>query len=195
MNLKKLSILVGITILAGSAFAAGCSSSSSPAAKPAVAGEGAPAPGELPEETLVTYAAPGAAYSFQHPQSWKVQPGANGSVRFVGPDTFVSLAVVNNAGADAMAAATAAKAATAKEFAGYKEISLTPSPDVRGAALLTFEWDAGSSIVTGKAIRAHAERYYIPVAGGRMAVMTGSEPVASFDAQTIRDIALSVRVK
>jgi hypothetical protein len=97
-------------------------------------------------------------------------------------------------GADLTAFATKDKVAVAKEFTGYKEVSLKNSSEVKGAVILTFEWDAGKSTVTGKDVQAHVDRYYIPQSNGRVAIMTGSEPVSAFDRETVRDVALTVKV-
>jgi hypothetical protein len=43
-------------------------------------------------------------------------------------------------------------------------------------------------------VHARVDRYYIPAPGGRIAVMTGSEPASGFDRETVRDVALSVKV-
>ena len=190
MHLKKLSILAGIAVLASTALVMGCSkgSSSTPA-------EGTAGPGELADEALVTYNSPDGAFLFRKPKSWTEAKDKNGNVRFAGRDAFVGVELKANAGTDAMAFATKDKAAVATDFAGYKEVSLKASTEVKNAVVLSFEWDAGKSTVTGKPVRARVDRYYIPASGGRMAVMTGSEPASGFDRETIRDVALSVKVK
>jgi len=189
MNLRKLSIIAGIAVLASAAVVAGCSSSKSTPA------EGTAGPGELADEALVTYSAPDNSFSFKHPKSWTETKDKSGSVRFAGRDAFVGVEIKSNAGADAMAFAAKDKATVAKEFAGYKEVSLKASTEVKNAAVLSFEWDAGNSTVTGKPVHARVDRYYIPASGGRVAVMTGSEPASGFDRETVRDVALSVKVK
>ena len=190
MNVKKLSIMAGVAVLAATAFMAGCSSGGSSA--PA---EGTAGPGELADEALVTYSSPDSGYSLQHPKSWTEGKSKSGAVQFAGRDAFVGVDIKANAGTDAMAFATTDKAAVARDYAGYKEVSLKASKDVKNAVILTFEWDAGNSSVTNKPVHARVDRYYIPVSGGRMAVMTGSEPASGFDVETIRDVALSVKVK
>jgi hypothetical protein len=182
----RLALATGAVLVLGAAALAGCSKSSPK--------EGAVGPGELGDEALVTYSAPDGTYSFKHPQSWTQDTAANGSLRFAGRDAFVGVELKANAGADAMAFATADKTAVANDFAGYKELSLNVSTEVTNAAVLSFEWDAGSSAVTGKPVRARVDRYYIPVSAGRIAVMTGSEPVSAFDRETVRDVALTVTV-
>ena len=190
MNLKKLSIIAGIAVLASAAIVTGCSSGDS--GTPA---EGTAGPGELADEALVTYSAPDGSYSFKHPKSWTEVKDKNGNARFAGRDAFVGVEVMTNAGTDAMAFATKDKATVAKDFAGYKELSLKASTAVKNAVVLSFEWDAGNSTVTGKPVHARIDRYYMPQSGGRMAVMTGSEPASGFDLETIRDVALGVKVK
>ena len=189
MNLTRLSILTGIAILAGTALVMGCSSGNKAPA------EGTAGPGELADEALVTYNSPDGVYSFQHPKSWTEGKSKSGGVQFAGRDAFVGVDIKANAGADAMAFATKDKASVAKDYAGYKEVSLSASTEVKNAVVLSFEWDAGNSTVTGKPVHARVDRYYIPAPGGRMVVMTGSEPARGFDRETIRDVALSVKVK
>lgn len=188
MKLTKLGILAVVAALAGTAFLAGCSSGSTPA-------EGTAGPGELADEALVTYSSPDGAYSFQHPKSWTEGKSKSGGVQFAGRDAFVGVDLKANAGTDAMAFATTDKATVAKDYTGYKEVSLKASTEVKNAVILSFEWDAGNSTVTGKPVHARVDRYYIPESGGRMAVMTGSEPSSGFDRETVRDVALSVKVK
>ena len=187
-------IIVGfvVTLAMLGAVSAGCSSGSGGTSSST---EGTPAAGELADEALVTWTASDGSYSFQHPGSWTQSADAAGHVRFSGRDAFVGVEIKLNAGTDALAAAGTDKQAVSKAFAGYKEISLKASTEVKNAAVLSFEWDAGNSTVTGKPVRARVDRYYIPESGGRIAIMTGSEPVAAFDRETVRDVALSVKVK
>lgn len=187
MKVTKWALLAGAVLIAGSAVLAGCSKSS--ATK-----EGAAGPGELADEALVTYKTADGSVSFQHPRSWTQTTDAAGNARFAGRDAFVGVEVRSGAGADVTSFANADKAAVAKEFAGYKEISLTNSSEVKGAVILAFEWDAGKSTVTGKDVQARVDRYYIPQSNGRVAIMTGSEPVSAFDRETVRDVALSLKV-
>jgi len=186
MKLRNLALLAGAALLAGSVLLTGCSKSSG--------GEDTGGPGELADEALVTYQAPDGSYSFQHPQSWTEETDSNGNVRFAGRDAFVGVVVRPDPGTDLTAFATQDAQAVATEFAGYKQISIKDSKEVKNAVILTFEWDAGKSAVTGKDVRAHVDRYYIPVSNGRVAIMTGSEPVSAFDRETVRDVALTVKV-
>ena len=186
MKLQKLALLAGVAVFAASAMLAGCSKSSG--------GEQVGGPGELADEALVTYQAPGGAFSFQHPKSWTEEKDKNGNVRFAGRDAFVGVEIRSDDGKDMTAYATNDAATVANDFAGYQEISIKGSTEVTGAVILTFEWDAGQSTVTGKDVRAHVDRYYIPESNGRVAIMTGSEPVSAFDRETVRDVALTVTV-
>jgi len=189
---KKLVILAAIVMFTALSLA-GCAGGGGTEGGGG-AGEGGGGAGEGADEALVTYKDPAGAFSFQYPQSWTETTDKNGVVRFQGRDSFVGVAIKTNAGSDVMAFAATDKAQVAKEFAGYTEISLKPSSEVRGAVVLSFEWDAGSSTITGKPVRARADRYYIPESNGRVAVMTGSEPASVFDRETVRDVAISVKV-
>lgn len=189
LNSKKVAFLAALMLTALSVFA--CAGGGTDGGG---SGEGPSAAGEVGDEALVTYRDPAGGYSFQYPQSWTQATDKNGGVRFEGRDSFISVAVETNAGTDVMAFAGQDKANVARQFTGYTEISLQASSEVSGAVVLSFEWDAGSSTITGKPVRARVDRYYIPAANGRAAIMTGSEPVNVFDRETVRDIALTVKV-
>jgi len=47
--------------------------------------------------------------------------------------------------------------------------------------------------VTGKAFTAHNERYYMPLADGRSAVLTVAGPENHYDREGVRDIALTFK--
>lgn len=189
MRWKILTKALGVGVLFGGSILAACSSGGG--ATP----EGAAGPGELADEALVTYTAANGAYSFQHPKSWTEGTSKSGGIQFAGRDAFVAVDVISAAGGDVTAFVTQDKAKVEKSHKSYSEISLKASTEVQDAVILTFEWDAGDSTVTGKPVHAHVDRYYIPVSGGRIAIMTGSEPASLFDRETIRDVALSVKVK
>ena len=77
---------------------------------------------------------------------------------------------------------------------GYKPISILPSTEVKNAAVTSYEWDIAKSAVTGKAVHERADRYYINLGNGQMAILTGSSPASRFDREQVRDIALTVQV-
>ena len=51
----------------------------------------------------------------------------------------------------------------------------------------------GKSAVTGKAFKAHNERYYMPLADGRIAVLTVVSTDQLYDREGVRDIALTFK--
>ena len=78
-------------------------------------------------------------------------------------------------------------------FPGFKKIDLAASTEVNGAVILGFNAD-GKSAVTGKAFTEHNEIYYIPLADGRLAVLTVVGPENHYDREGVRDIALTLKV-
>jgi hypothetical protein len=48
-------------------------------------------------------------------------------------------------------------------------------------------------VVTGKAFTAHNERYYLPLADGRIAILTVVGPESHYDREGVRDIALTFK--
>jgi hypothetical protein len=69
---------------------------------------------------------------------------------------------------------------------------LKASTEVKDAIILGFTTD-GKSAVTGKTFTAHNERYYMPLADGRMAILTVVGPENHYDQQGVRDIALTFK--
>ena len=66
--------------------------------------------------------------------------------------------------------------------------------EVKSAIILGFEAN-GKSVVTGKDFTAHDERYYMPLADGRIAVLTVVGPANHYDREGVRDIALTFQMK
>jgi hypothetical protein len=94
---------------------------------------------------------------------------------------------------DAMAYAQNDVADVQAAFPGFKQLSLAPSTEVQDAVILGFEAN-GKSAVTGKEYTAHNERYYIPVAGDRLAILTVVGPANLYDREGVRDIALTLKM-
>ena len=155
-------------------------------------GEGAvPGGGEA---AFATYTDPAGAFSFAYTTGWAQSTDKRGAILFQGRNQSVRFRLIANAGSDPTAFATTDAPSLGTEFPGFHQISLAASSVISGAALLTFEWQ-GTNAVTGKGILEHAERYYIPASGGRMAVLTYSAPPSQFDPQNSADLARSVRVR
>jgi len=49
-------------------------------------------------------------------------------------------------------------------------------------------------VVTGKTFTAHNERYYMPLADGRIAILTVVGPDNAYDREGVRDIALTFKL-
>jgi hypothetical protein len=177
------------------------------AATPAPVSTGAPQPTAAPtangseggneggvEAALVTYADAAQGFAIGYPSPWTQDRSVTKGVRFVGGDDSMTLEFVPlPAGTDAMTFARNDVAAVSAAFPGFKQLSLAPSTEVQGAIILGFA-ASGTSAVTGKAFTAHDERYYIPLADGRIAILTVAGPSNHYDREGVRDIALTFRV-
>ena len=97
------------------------------------------------------------------------------------------------AGTDTMTYATNDVAAVTSAFPSFKQLSLAASTEVKNAIILGFNAD-GKSAVTGKAFIAHNERYYMPLADGRIAILTIVTSENHYDREGVRDIALTFKV-
>jgi hypothetical protein len=161
--------------------------------QPALNNEGGGEAGGV-EAALVTYADAAQGFSIGHPGPWTQDKSATKGVKFVGGDDSLTLELVTlPAGTDAMAYAKNDVAAVTAAFPGFNQLSLQPSTEVKGAIILGFEAN-GTSAVTGKSFKAHNERYYIPVSGGRLAVLTVVGPDNHYDRESVRDIALTLKM-
>lgn len=146
------------------------------------------------EAALVTYADSAQGFAVGHPGPWTQDTAVTDGVKFVGGDDWMTLKfVIPPAGTDVMTYATNDVANVSATFSGFQQLSLAPSTEVKGAVILGFNAD-GTSTVTGKAFKAHDERYYIPLADGRLAVLTVAGPESHYDREGVRDIALTVKV-
>jgi hypothetical protein len=112
----------------------------------------------------------------------------------VGGDDYFTLEFVTPpAGTDALTYAQSDVAAVAATFPGFKQIDIKASTEVKDAIVFGFTAD-GKSAVTGKTFTAHNERYYMPLADGRIAVLTVVGPENHYDSEGVRDIALTFKV-
>ena len=202
---RRAFLLAGLP-LAAMLLLAACGGQSAPAAagsqpaapaaatQPAVkSGEGGGEAGGV-EAALVTYADAAQGFAIGHPGPWTQDTAVTNGVKFMGGDASMSLEFVTPAAkSDTMAYAKGDVAAVTAAFPGFKQVRLEPSTEVKDAIILGFE-AAGKSIVTGKAFTAHNERYYMPLADGRIAILTVVGPTALYDMEGVRDIALTLKV-
>ena len=167
--------------------------SAAPTALPAVnTGEGGGEGGV--EAALVTYADAAQGLAIGHPGPWTQDTSVKTGVTFMGGNDSMTLEFVTPAvKTDAMAYAQQDVATVQAAFPGYKQLSLAPSTEVKNAVILGFEAN-GVSKVTGKAFTAHNERYYMPLADGRIAILTVAGPSNHYDREGVRDIALTFKV-
>jgi hypothetical protein len=192
-----LIVLLGITLAGcgtagpGSAEEGGSASATLPAVASG-AGEGEEEGGV--EAALVTYADASQGFAIGYPGPWQRDASVKDGVKFSGGDSNMTLSFATlPAGMDAMAYAQNDVANVQAAFPGFKQLSLAPSTEVQNAVILGFE-ATGKSAVTGKEFTAHDERYYIPVAGDRLAILTVVGPANLYDREGVRDIALTLKM-
>lgn len=162
-----------------------------PAAPVAPAGEGGE--GGV-EAALVTYSDSAKGFAIGHPGTWTQDTSFTNGMKFVGGDDWMTLEFVTPpAGTDAMTYAQNDVAAVTAAFSGFKQIDLKASTEVKDAIILGFNAD-GKSAVTGKTFTAHNERYYMPLADGRIAILAVVRPENHYDSEGVRDIALTFKL-
>ena len=144
------------------------------------------------EAALVTYSDSTQGFAIGHPGPWTQDTAFTNGVKFVGGDDWMTLEFVT--GTDAMAYAQSDVASMTAAFPGFKQLGdITASTEVKNAIILGFTSD-GTSAVTGKTFTAHNERYYMPLADGRIAILTVFGPENHYDREGVRDIALTFKV-
>lgn len=169
------------------------SASTSPAQSAFANSEGGGEAGGV-EATLVTYTDTAQGFSIGYPGPWSQDKSVTDGVKFVGGDDWMTLTFVTPpAGIDVMTYAQSDVANVSASFPGFKQIDLKASTEVTDAVILGFNAD-GTSAVTSKAFTAHDEIYYIPLADGRIAVLTVAGPENHYDREGVRDIALTLKV-
>jgi hypothetical protein len=146
------------------------------------------------EAALVTYSDSTQGFAIGHPGPWTQDVSFTNGVKFVGGDDYMTLELVTPpAGTDAMTYAQSDVSAVSAAFPNFKQLSLAPSTEVKNAIILGFTAD-GKSAVTGKTFTAYNEIYYMPLADGRIAVLTVVGPESHYDQQGVRDIALTFQL-
>ncbi|GAB4563064.1 MAG: hypothetical protein Fur0016_31090 [Anaerolineales bacterium] len=190
---KRISTLVLLTLALVLALTA-CGGTSAQPAAPAVGGEGGGEAGGV-EAALVTYSDAAQGFAIGHPSTWSQDTTFTNGVKFAGGDDWMTLEFVTPpAGTDAMTYAKNDAAALAAAFPGFKQLGdVTASTEVKNAVILGFTSE-GKSAVTGKTFTAHNERYYMPLADGRLAILTVYGPENHYDREGVRDIALTFKV-
>ncbi|MEP7136069.1 MAG: hypothetical protein ABI904_14155 [Chloroflexota bacterium] len=146
------------------------------------------------EAALVTYSDSAQGFAIGHPGPWTQDTSITKGVKFVGGDDYMTLEFVTPpAGTDAITYAQSDVSAVSASLTNFKQLSLAPSTEVKNAIILGFTAD-GKSAVTGKTFTAHNEIYYMPLADGRIAVLTVVGPENHYDREGVRDIALTFKV-
>ncbi len=211
MNLKQYSIILGlvfITALTLSACGGSVATTNKPAAQltpatgsntnpPAGAALGgeAPAAGEAGgvEAQLVAYNDAAQRFIIAHPANWAQDTSVTNGVKFKGGDETMQLQFVTLKGGNVMAYAQQDSAALAATYTGFKLVGIAPSTEVTNTIIQGFT-AAGTSAVTGKVYQARGDRYYMTLPDGRFALLTVVGPASNYDAQGVRDIALTLQV-
>jgi len=161
---------------------------------PSGAGEGGEAGEGGVEAALVTYSDSAQGFAIGYPGPWTQDTSVTEGVKFVGGDDYFTLEFVTPpAGTNVMDYAQSQVAAVTSAFPGFKQIDLKASTEVKDAVILGFTAD-GKSAITGKTFTAHNEIYYIPLADGRIAVLTVVGPENHYDREGVRDIALTFKL-
>lgn len=144
------------------------------------------------ESALVTFADASQHFSIGHPGPWTRDSSVKQGVKFLGGDDSMTLEFLAlPKSEDAMTFAT--KDLSLNALAGYKQVGLAPSAEVKDAIVLGFQ-ASGKSAVTGKTFQARGDRYYMPLTDGRIAVLTVVGPEKNYDREGVRDIALTFKV-
>ena len=186
--------LVLFTLVFAVALAAcgGNSPASNPSA-PVAAGNGEGGEGGV-EAALVTFSDSTQGFAIGHPGPWTQDTSFTSGVKFVGGDDYLTVEFVTPpAGTDALTYAQSDVAAVTAAFSGFKQIDIKASTEVKNAIIFGFSAD-GKSGVTGKTFTAHNERYYMPLADGRIAILTVVGPENHYDSEGVRDIALTFKL-
>lgn len=146
------------------------------------------------EAALVTFSDSAQGFAIGHPSTWSQDAAFTNGVKFVGGDAWMTLEFIRPASrTDAMTFAQNDGQALSAAFPGFKQIDLKASTEVKDAVVLGFTAD-GVSGVTGKTYAAHDERYYMPLADGRIAILTVAGPENQYDREGVRDIALTFKL-
>ncbi len=179
MELRKTVLAGFVAIALVVPVAAACSSGG---------GEGGEGGGETP---LVTFNDPATGISVSYPSTW--QKTSDQPLTFTGQDEFL-IVEIRQGGGDPVAAANADEPAVQAGTPGFQVTGVAASKEVQNAAVMSYTWQLPNSGVTGKPVLEQADRYYIDLSDGRMAVLTGSSPKTTFDREQVRDIALTLKV-
>lgn len=146
------------------------------------------------EASLVTFSDAAQGFAIGHPGTWSQDTAFTSGIKFVGGDDWMTLEFgTPAAGTDVMTYAKNDVSALTTAFPGFKQIDLKASTEVKNAIVLGFTAD-GTSVVTGKTFSAHNERYYMPLADGRIAILTVVGPENHYDREGVRDIALTFKL-
>jgi len=146
------------------------------------------------ENALVTYSDSTQGFAIGYPSPWTQDKSFTNGVKFAGGDDYFTLEFVTpSTGTDSITYAQSDIAAVTAMFPGFKQIDLKASTEVKEAIILGFNAD-GKSSVTGKTFTAHNERYYMPIADGRIAILTVVSPENHYDSEGVRDIALTFKL-
>jgi hypothetical protein len=145
------------------------------------------------EVALVTHTDTVQGFSIAYPGNW-TQVATSAGVQFAGGDDSMKLELATlPSGMSAMVYARADVAAVSTAYPGFRQIGLAASTEVKNAVVLGFE-AKGVSTITGKPLQIRADRYYMPLPNGRIAVLTVATANNRYDREGVRDIALTFKL-
>ena len=179
-------------VLLAAAFcllAAGCGSPPGPAAGGRSAGEA-----NTGEAASVPYTDARFHYRIDAPGG-RMQPSADGSAVFIGPQERLEVRVVGGRpAADPLALAHSDLLGLqgSQDFrllSAPREVTLGGNRVVK----LVYEWTAGTSQVTGKPIHLTGVRYYVPKNASELAVITYGITASQYDPQGADDLESTFR--
>lgn len=146
--------------------------------------------GEGVEQTLLSWSDPSLGFAIQYPSTWTRDAATSSALAFSGGDGSMSVDIVTSSAKDVEAFARAYQPLALKD---YKPLSLAASTEVKKAWVLGFTASANSA-VTGKRVDLRGDRYFLPYAPGKYAVITIISPKRLYDREGARDIALTFKV-
>ncbi len=147
------------------------------------------------DEAPATFKDPILKFAIDYPHSWSQASTFSNGVCFTGRDASIAVQFIPiNAPTDLPAYVTADEAIIKAGSPGYKNVYLQASPDIAGMIILGYEWDAGSSSVTGKPLHVRTDRYYGIDSSKRLVVITETWPPNQFDPAGVHDTVLTYQV-
>ena len=181
-------LLVGALGIAALLAMTACVSTDTPGA----AQTSAPAEAQGGEGVPVPYSDSRFHYRIDAPGP--MTANADGTASYIGPSERLQIAVVNGSqAADPLATANNDLSALSASTPGFRKIASPTAVTINGRKVVRFAylWNAGISVVTGKAIDLTTVRYYIPKDNTTVAVLSYGIVSNLFDPQGADDLEMT----